>query len=97
MLIAGILAIVSITPMVFPSQSRLTTTTTESKESLFYTTITTVGGVTMAEVLENTTLQIRPANAASQSSTLDYAPLAQFAFLLFAVAIVFGYWSSSRT
>lgn len=96
MLIAGILAIVSITPIVFPSQSQLTTTTTESQQSFFYTTITTVGDVTMAEVLVNTAVQIRLANAASQPSTLDYAPLAQFAFLLFAVAIVFGYRSSDR-
>jgi hypothetical protein len=97
MLIAGTLAIVSVTTVVFPSQPQVTTTTTESQQSLFYTTVMTVGDVTMAEVLVNTTLQIRPANAASQSSTLDYAPLAQFAFLLFAVVITFGYWLSGRT
>jgi hypothetical protein len=96
MLIAGILAIVSITPVVFSSQSQVTGTRTESKESLFYTTITTVGDVTMAEVLVNTTIQIRPVNAASQSSTLDYGPLAMFAFLLLAVVILFGYRSSDR-
>jgi hypothetical protein len=96
MLIAGILAIVSITPMVFLSQSQLTTTTTESQQSLFYTTITTVGDATMREVLVNTIVQMRPTSAASQPSTLDYIPLAQFAFLLFAVAIVFGYRSSDR-
>jgi hypothetical protein len=96
MLIAGILAIISITPVVFSSQSQVASTTTDSKESLFYTTVTTVGDLTMAEVLVNTTIQIRPANAASQSSRLDYGPLAMFAFLLLVVAILFGYRSSDR-
>ena len=92
-LIAGILAIVSITPMVFPSQPQVVTTTTESPQSLFYTTITTAGGITMTEVLENTTLQIADP---SRSSTLDFAPLGQFAFLLLTVAIVLGFWFYQR-
>jgi hypothetical protein len=96
MLIAGILAIVSITPVVFSSQSQVTSTTTESKESLFYTTVTTVGDSTVAEVLVNTTLQIRPASATSHSSALDYGPLAMLAFLLLSVVILFGYRSSDR-
>jgi hypothetical protein len=96
MLIAGILAIVSIAPVVFSSQSQVASATTDSKESLFYTTVTTVGDVTMAEVLVNTTIQIRPANAASQPPRLDYGPLAMFAFLLLVVAILFGYRSSDR-
>ena len=93
MLIAGILAIVSITPMVFPSQPQVVTTTTESQQSFFYTTITTVGGITMTEVLVNTVVQI--ANP-SRSSTLDLAGLGQFAFLLLAIAIVLGFWLYQR-
>ena len=96
MLLAGILAIVTITPMVFPSQSQLVTTTTESQQSFLYTTVTTIGDVTLTEVLPNTA-QIRAGNASSQSSTSDFFGPLGLAFLLFIVAIVFGYRSSGRT
>jgi len=97
MLIAIVLAIVTITPMVFPSQSQLVATTTESQQSFFYTTVTTIGDVTITEVLPNTAAQVRPANPSSQSSSSDFAPLGQLAFLLFSVVIVFGYKLSGRT
>jgi hypothetical protein len=97
MIIAGILAIVSIVPMVFPSQSQPVTATTESQQAYFYTTVTTVDGVTLTEVLVNTAVQIRLANPSSQSSTLDFAAIGQFMFLLGAIAIVIGFWSSHKT
>ena len=97
MIIAGILAMVSIVPMVFPSQSQPVTATTESQQSYFYTTVTTVDGVTLTEVLVNTAVQIRPTNSSQQSSTLDFASIGQFMFLLGAIAVVIGFWSSHKT
>jgi len=97
MIIAGVLAMVSIIPMVFPSQPQITTTSTVSQQSCFYTTVTTVGGFTLTEVLVNTTLQIRDTNSSPQASTLGFAPIGQFIFLLGAIAIVVGFWSSRKT
>jgi hypothetical protein len=97
MIIAGVLATVSIIPMVFPSQPQITATPTESQQSFFYTTVTTMGDVTLTEVLVNTTMQIRDMNSSPQSSTVDFAPIGQLFFLVGAVAIVIGFWSSRKT
>ena len=96
MIIAGILAMVSIVPMVFPSQPQIATTSTESEQSNFYTTVTTVGDVTLTEVLVNTA-QIRLTNSSAQSSTLNFAPFGQLIFLLGAIAIAIGFWSPHKT
>jgi hypothetical protein len=96
MIIAGILAMVSIVPMVFPSQPQIATTSTESEQSYFYTTVTTVGDFTLTEVLVNTA-QIRLTNSSAQSSTLNFAPFGQLFFLLGAIAIAIGFWSSHKT
>lgn len=96
-IIAGILAMISIVPMVFPSQPQPVTATTESQQSYFYTTVTTLDGVTLTEVVVNTAVQIRLANSSSQSSTLNFAPIGQFMFLLGSIAIAIGFWSSHRT
>jgi hypothetical protein len=97
MIIAGILAMVSIVPMVFPSQPQIATTSTESEQSYFYTTVTTMGDVTLTEVLVNTAVQIRLTNSSAQSSTLNFAPIGQLFFLLGAIAIAIGFWSSHKT
>jgi hypothetical protein len=97
MIIAGILAMVSIVPMVFPSQPQPVTATTESQQSYFYTTVTTMNGVTLTELLVNTAVQIQPTNSSQQSSTLGFASIGQFMFLLGAIAIVIGFWSSHKT
>lgn len=95
-LVVGILAIVTIAPMVFSSQSQPVATATESQLSYYFTTTTTVGDVTMTMVLVNTSALNRPANPPPQSSALDLAPLGQFAFLLLAAALMLGLWSSHR-
>jgi hypothetical protein len=97
MIIAGILAIVSIVPIAFPSQPQVATTWTQSEQSYFYTTVTTVGDVTLTEVLVNTTVQIRAMNPSAQLSTLNFGPIGQFIFLLGAIAIAIGFWSSHKT
>jgi hypothetical protein len=97
MIIAGILAMISIVPMVFPSQPQVASASTESQQSCFITTVTTVSGVTLTEVLVNTIMQIRATDSSSQSSAWDFAPIGQLMFLLGAIAIVIGFWSSHRT
>lgn len=97
MIIAGILAMISIVPMVFPSQSQPVTATTESQQSYYYTTVTTMYGATLTEVLVNTAVQIRVSNSSSQSSTLDFAPIGQLMFLLGSIVIAIGFWSSHKT
>lgn len=88
---------VSIVPMVFPNQPQIATSATESQQSYFYTTVTTTDDVTLTEVLVNAAVQIRPTNSSQQSSTLDFASIGQFMFLLGAIAIVIGFWSSHKT
>jgi len=95
MIIAGILAMVSIVPMVFPSQPQIATTSTVSEQSYFYTTVTTAGDITLTEVLVNTA-PIRLTNSSAQSS-LNFAPFGQLIFLIGAIAIAIGFWSSHKT
>jgi hypothetical protein len=83
--------------MAFPSQQQITATSTESQQSFFYTTVTTMGGVTLTEVLVNTTVQIRDTNSSLQSSTVDFAPIGQLIFLIGAIAVVIGFRSSRKT
>jgi hypothetical protein len=97
MIVAGILAVISIVPMAFPSQPQPVTATTESQQSYFYTTVTTMNGATLTEVLVNTAFQIPISNSSLHSATLDFAPIGQFMFLLGSIAIAIGFWSSHKT
>jgi hypothetical protein len=84
-LIAGMLAVISVV-YAAPNQAQtLTTTTSSSQESSFYTATTTLGDVTVTEILVNTNVQLPLQNAATQVRKIDLFAHSELLFVIFMI------------
>jgi uncharacterized membrane protein len=85
LLIAGMLAVISVV-YAAPNQAQtLTTTTSSSQESSFYTATTTLGDTTITEILVNTNVQFPIQNAASQVRKIDFFAHTELLFVIFMI------------
>ena len=88
MLIAGMLAVISIV-YAAPSQLQVPSTTTfSSQQSSFYTDTTTLGDATVTEILVNTNVQFPLQNSAAQLQKFDLFAHTELLFVIFMIGIL---------
>jgi len=88
MLIAGMLAVISI---VYAAPSQLqapSTTTSSSQQSSFYTNTTTLGDATVTEILVNTNVQFPLQNSATQLQKFDLFAHTELLFVIFMIGVL---------